>query len=800
MQLNFCRHLLVVVGVLCLVFVSKNSVMATNHDSEYAGKEWGAPGGDAASTRYSTLSQINTKNIGNLGAGWSVDLPDAAEATPMVANGRMFVVSNQGEILALDPSTGKNLWTFTPPMPFSGKRGIGLGEGMLFAGLRDSNVIAISQETGKLVWQSHHGSEIPNQGMATAPAYGNGVVVGVVSLGDNFLRGRAIGFDAKNGNVLWSWDAVPGLGESGHETWPQDNDVWKYGGGAIWTNPAVDPQLGLVYFGTGNAVPQYGGELRPGNNLFDNCVIALDLKTGKMRWYFQAIHHDIWEADMSTPMILYDTVIGGDARKVVAAMRTDGEIFLLDRETGKPILPIEERPVKQDTFQRTSPTQPFTVGADRIGPECIEKDMLPPGFARGCYFDPISTDIPNQYSPFMTMRQVPMSYSPQTNLLYSVACVSGSWLRRGPTGWEFIHPPRIPGSREYGLLTAMNARTAKVTWQKRLPWAECQGAGGALATAGDLLFHLEPDGIFYAYDSKTGDVLWHFQTGQLGEGGTAGPSATAAMAYEAGGQEFVAVANNHSVIAFKLGGTLPERPAPTPPPSIREWEGRIQNTKTIQLGTVRLFDIASAGKKIEFMDDYGISPTRAKVTVSTTLTFRNMSSLPDTIEARDNSWSTGLILPGQSASINIPKAGEYEYISKEHPWMAGQIFVEPEDEKLTASGESSAAGTYSKAQAQRGQIAYKQSCAACHSEDLSGSDRIPPLAGNVFLMNWQNKSAADLYARTRTTMPQGSAGSLSPQTYMDIIAYILSANDYPSGDRDLTANDEELKKVLMNKN
>ena len=159
----------------------------------------------------------------------------------------MFVVTAAGVIMALDPATGATLWTFKPETPFSGKRGVGIGDGLLFAGLRNSNVMAISQETGKLVWTSEHPKEIPSQGMATAPAYGNGVVVGVVSLGDNFLHGRAIGYDAKTGKFLWSFDVVPGPGEPGHETWPQDSDIWKYGGGAIWTTPSVDAELGLVY-------------------------------------------------------------------------------------------------------------------------------------------------------------------------------------------------------------------------------------------------------------------------------------------------------------------------------------------------------------------------------------------------------------------------------------------------------------------------------------------------------------------------------------------------------------------------
>jgi alcohol dehydrogenase (cytochrome c) len=459
-------------------------VAAADKKPAYAGAEWSAPGGDWGATRHTTLNQITTKNVKQLGGAWMVEVADRAEATPLVNDGKMFIVTSGGQIHALDLTTGATIWTFTPDMPFSGKRGVGIGEGLLFAALRDSNVMAISQETGKLVWTSKHGPEIPSQGMATAPAYGNGVVVGVVSLGDNFLRGRAIGFDAKTGKVLWSFEVIPGPGEPGHDTWPQDSEIWKYGGGALWTTPAVDAALGLVYLETGNAVPQYGGELRPGDNLYNNSVVALDLKSGKMRWYFQAVHHDLWEHDLSTPLVLYDTTIGGRSRKAVAAMRTDGILFILDRETGKPLVPVEERPVKQDAFVKTSPTQPFTVGGDRVGPDCVDKDMIPPGFIGGCYFDPPSSGIPNRFMPHMNMRQTPMAYSPQTSQLYAVACVNPAWMKRASTGWEFIQPIRLAGQKQYGLLAAVDARTAKITWQKRLMYSECEGSGGPLTTAG----------------------------------------------------------------------------------------------------------------------------------------------------------------------------------------------------------------------------------------------------------------------------------------------------------------------------
>ena len=643
----------------------------------YPGAEWGAPGGDWAMTRYSTLTQIDTGNVGRLAGAWSVELPpgQVSKAPLMVKDGRMFAVSSQGTILALDPATGATQWTYRPETPFSGNRGIGIGNGMLFAGQRDSSVIAIAQDTGRLVWKYERPADLPAQGISSAPAYGNGVVVAGVSFGDNFMRGRALGIDAATGKHLWSFEVVPGPGQPGHETWPKDSDVWKYGGGAIWTTPSVDEALNLVYLQTGNAVPQWGGEERPGDNLYNNSVVALDLKTGAMRWHYQLVHHDIWEHDVSTPLVLYDTTIRGQRRQVLLAMRTDGVPFLLDRATGKPVLPVEERKVKQDAFLKTSPTQPFTVGADRLGPECAEQSMLPPGFIGGCYFDPVRAEVPNLFMPHMNMRQTPMAYSPATGYLYASVCINPAWVRRAESPWVFITPIRVPGQQQYGLMAAIDSRTMKLVWQKRVAYAGCEGGGGATATAGGLVFHVEPDGEFQAYDAKTGDVRWRFQTGQIGLPGGAGPGGGSAISYRVGGDQYVALTMNRRIWAFKLGGLLGPAPAPTPPPLVLPWSGRVDETVTIQLGTTTVFNIQSAGRREEWRNAYGVSPSRTRVAPGASLTFTNTTTTTHTITARDGSWTSGPIAPGTTGSVTVARPGVYEYRCIEHPWSMGELTV-----------------------------------------------------------------------------------------------------------------------------
>ena len=653
-----------------------SAVQPVDDGRAVAAREWPSPGGDWASTRYSTLTQINTRNVAMLRGAWTVEFPDgqASKASVMVKGDRLFATTTAGEIIALDPAAERTLWTYKPEAPFSGSRGVGLGEGFLFAGLRDSSVVAISQETGKVVWTHVRDAGLPAQAISTAPAYGGGVVVAVVSGGDNFARGRAMGIDAKTGKGLWNFEVVPAPGEQGHETWPKDSDIWKYGGGAIWTTPSIDAELGLVYLETGNAVPQWGGELRAGDNLFNNSVVALDLKTGRLRWYFQLIHHDIWEHDVSTPLVLYDATIGGRLQKVVAAMRTDGVLFLLDRQTGQPILPVEERPVKQDAFLKTAPTQPFTVGADRVGPGCVDKSAIPSAFIAGCYFDPVGVKTRNLYLPQMNMRQAPMAYSPQTGYLYATACVNPAWFRRAESGWAFVSPARPAGVPHYGVIAAIDGRTGKMVWQKRLAYSAC-GGSGVTASAGGLVFHVEPDGYVQAYDARRGDLLWQFQTGELGASTYQGPSAGPVITYESHGTQHVAFAINHHVWALKLGGTLAPRLALPPPPTATTWDGRVEDTNTIQLGMVTPFTIRTAGRQEVWTNEDGLTPMRARVEAGTPVTFTNTTTASHTIAARDGSWSTGPIAPGASGTVTVATPGLYEYVCTEHPWAAGQLIV-----------------------------------------------------------------------------------------------------------------------------
>ena len=218
------------------------------------------------------------------------------------------------------------------------------------------------------------------QTVSDAPIYAKGIVLAGLGSGVNGLRGRIVALDA-NGKIPWTFFSVPAPGEIGHDTWPKESDVWEIGGGGVWQVGTVDQDLGMVYYVIGNTAPQWGGEVREGDNLFTSSVVALDLQTGQRKWHFQAIHHDIWDADIATAPVLYDIEKDGKKRKAIAAIRPDGYLFVLDRVTGEPIVPIEERPVPQNPRSKTAKTQPFPVGGESMLPDCrFWQEQVPIGF------------------------------------------------------------------------------------------------------------------------------------------------------------------------------------------------------------------------------------------------------------------------------------------------------------------------------------------------------------------------------------------------------------------------------------
>jgi alcohol dehydrogenase (cytochrome c) len=646
-----------------------------------AAGDWPMVAGNWGGQRYSALDQIRAANVKSLGGAWvHVFDGETSRGTPVVIDGMMFVTAG-AHVYALDPKTGDTVWSHqTEIAPSNLFKGVAVGDGMVFYGTADAHIVALNEKTGAQLWSVPIGDSLPVRGadnpsaalsttgeyISGAPTYAKGMVIAGMSDGDHGVRCRFVALDAKTGRTMWVFYSIPGPGEKGHETWPQDNDEWKAGGGGLWNTANIDPDLGLIYFGTGNPVPQWAGETRPGDNLFTDSVVALDLKTGKYRWHYQVVHHDLWESDIATPLVFYDADVDGKIVKALGAMRTDGYLFLLDRATGKPVHPVEERPVPQDARLFTHATQPFPVGADEIGPNCVEKGKVPEGFKLLCHYDPVTFDTPNAMYPVLTARSSPMSYDPQTSYFY----VAGSpawplWIKRFEDPRFFSSSSGVPGIKTSGILAAIDSRTDKIVWQKNTPY-EMQNGSGATTTAGGLLFHGDPDGNLQAYDARKGDLLWQFQTGANESGPTA--------IYEVDGQEYVAVLATRNLWAFKLGGNVAPLPAPPAPSTETGFGGRIVQADAVSMaGMVRDTGLE---KVRQAFNEYAFLPTRIRVTAGAKVTWTNAGKIPHNATAQDGSWSTGDVAPGASASVTFAKPGSYTYIDKDHPWAFGQIVVQ----------------------------------------------------------------------------------------------------------------------------
>jgi quinohemoprotein ethanol dehydrogenase len=653
--------------------------------------QWSTVGGDQGNTRYSSLSQINSQNISKLGAAWISDKigpPPSSRAMPVIDAGLLFVTAPPF-VTAVNLADGKIAWQYrlasdtVPGAPVAGspaREGVAIGEGLVFVGLSDSNLVALDEKNGTLVWkQSLKDPKGANTGGPSgAPLYHDGLV-SIGTNGDNGNRGQIVALDAKTGKEVWRFFVVPAPGDPGSETWPK-NDSWKRGGGAVWLVGAFDPALDMVYYVTGNGVPQYGGENRAGDNLFLCSVLAFESKTGKLRWHYQVIRHDIWEADIAEAPVLFDAQVNREPRKAIAAIRTDGYLFMLDRVTGKPLGRVEDRRVDQDAFQKTAATQPYPVGAEPVLPDCADwkKQMLPRGFELGCFFTPATIGKENVIAPVYGMRATPMAFDPQTQFFYATGNAGLQWFRRAedPDFFGMGFNSRVPGINKlsYGVLAAIDTRTDKIAWEKKFPGLR---PSGALATAGGLLFQMAGDGTMQAYDPATGNLLWQFQTGTA--------SGSPPIAFESAGDEYIATIVSGSVWAFKLGGNLPQGAAPKLAVP-EDFGGAPVDASVIETSTM-VRDAGLTGAHY-MIDEYEFTPFRARIKAGGSVTWRNNGRLVHTIVAEDGAWTTGPLRPLDFAAVKFDKPGTYTYICKEYPWVYGQIIVEPPDSASAAAQPS----------------------------------------------------------------------------------------------------------------
>ncbi|MEQ2528406.1 PQQ-binding-like beta-propeller repeat protein [Bacillaceae bacterium CLA-AA-H227] len=549
-------------------------------------ENWIGNGGDVYNRRYSVLDEINTSNVGNLKGKWVTNLGSglefkySGEASPVVYNGVMYVITGSNEVSALDVKNGDILWTYKPTLPDITtvccgwtSRGVTIGDGMVFVGRLDATIVALDQKTGEELWSTVIDDWKKGYTITSAPLYYDGKLFTGISGGEYGTRGRVTALDAKSGEELWRFYTIPGPGEIGYESWTSDNDAWKRGGAPVWQTPAVDPELGMLYFSTGNAGPDVDGSSREGDNLFASSIVAIDAETGEYKWHFQEVHHDIWDYDAPNPVILFDTEMDGKPVKGLAQAGKTGWVYILDRTNGEPLVGIEEVPVPQDERQKTAATQPFPKG-DSFVPQVVTAEEVAKEVPN--YKGKIATAMfePFWDEPLLTKPAAagganwpPAAYNPDTGYMYVLA--TDQYMAFSRMELEEYDEASIEEGKMYigsliapvedaprrGTVTAIDVTTNKIAWQQ--VW-EDSAYSGALTTKGGLLFVGHNDGRFIAYDAKTGEQVWEFMT----DAGVNAPPVT----YEVDGVQYITVfvagnslagsKHGDSVWTFALDGAI----------------------------------------------------------------------------------------------------------------------------------------------------------------------------------------------------------------------------------------------------
>jgi quinohemoprotein ethanol dehydrogenase len=563
---------------------------------EHAGANWVTNGGSTTNDRFSTLNEINTENVKELKGDWMTKIGSDATAAKFSVEGQaleyegtIYASDGADDVFALDASTGEQLWTYEPHLPPDplgevvccgwDNRGVAIGDGMVFVSQLNGNEVALDQTTGKVKWSTNIEKASKGFSITSAPLYYNGKVYVGGSGGEYGIRGRLTALDAKTGKMDWRFWTTPSPKETGGNTWP-DNGSYKEGGASIWNTPTVNPETGMLYFSTSNASPWLGAS-REGENLFTASIVALDAETGKYKWHYQMVHHDVWDYDAPSPTVLFKGEMNGEEVEAVGEPEKTGWVYLLDQATGKPIYPIPEVKVPQDPAQKTWPTQPeptmppfspltATPEAVKNGQAGVSGQKPEPKVVGSHVFDPMSSDpnVMNLVANAATggNNWPPSSYNPEANT-YVVCSLAGALGLIVPAKEpKFVQGKNTVGSEVVtasgfnveGFVTAYDMSTGKIKWQVKLPGESCYS--GAVTTAGGLVFVGHNDGHLAAYDIANGKELWSFQTG-------AGANTTATVfedegeekvAIYAGGNSLAATAHGENFWVFSLKGTMEE--------------------------------------------------------------------------------------------------------------------------------------------------------------------------------------------------------------------------------------------------
>jgi PQQ-dependent dehydrogenase (methanol/ethanol family) len=673
-------------------------------------QNWPKVGGDLGNKNYSALSSINQRNVQKLGGAWHVNLEGGdkskgQQSTVVVENGVLYVQTTQQHVFAVDGRTGKVRWKTGVGSSTTNMRGVALGGGLVFSASGANILYALDQTTGAVVWQTQLMTEGSTGGgdtggcspdgdgecggtvgtLAGAVVYWDGLVYVGMQGSTAGARGRAYALDAKTGKVAWTFWSAPGPGQYGNDTWAGDS--WQTGGAVCWLHPAIDPDTSTVYWAFGNPYPRTDGSSRKGTNLFANCLLALDAKTGKRKWHFQSVHHDIWDYDNVMSPLLLDLKIKNKTRKVVVYGSKVGMFYILDRHTGEAVHGIEERPVPQQAEQLTWPTQPFPGGEPFVPHQFPSEDnttravpFYPAGGLFTTFWDRATIVYPGAGGGADWAAH---SFSESTGYVYVGYGLINSSYSNADDGR--VNTARPLGQYNGGGFAAVDPRTNTVLWQRSHPSALSHGTG-FLSTAGRLLFRGSLDGVLSALDDATGAELWTFQCG-------AGAN-TCPITYEIDGEQYVAILaggnglpypdipKGDNLWAFKLGGKVAQAATPTPPKTRNDITAApvagstVDNTVT--LGRTWNSSTKTPSPTENLVSTGAMAPQSLTVPVGTKVTFTNPgdnTNAHGAVSFFENEFDSGLLMPGQSFTHTFTQAGEYFFNDPVFPQATAKIVV-----------------------------------------------------------------------------------------------------------------------------
>jgi len=497
------------------------------------GENWLSYNGDYSGRRFSSLAQITKQNVTQLRAQWVFHAPNSSslEVTPVVFDGLMFVTS-ANDAYALDAQTGRVLWHYSRPVTEGliddasahHNRGVGLWHSRVYMETDNAHLLCLDARSGHLLWDVAYAQGNKNYGATSAPLVVKDKVIVGTSGGDDGVRGFVAAFDAETGKEAWRFWTIPGPGEPGSESWP--GELYQHGGGTTWMPGTYDPELNTIYWTTSNPSPDFDGAVRPGDDLYTACVLALDPDTGKLKWHFQFTPHDLYDYDATETPVLIDTVYQGQPRKLLAQANRNGYFYILDRTNGKFLsaVPFVEKLNWAKGIDATG--RPILTGAV----PSAKGTRICPGFGGAT----------NWFSP---------SYNPVTKLFYFLADEDCNIYYLKPEefaeGKTYYSTGVQRGAEDHSrkFLLAYGLESGRAAWRYE-QIGSGHSSGGVMSTASGLVFFGDNAQSFEAVDGETGKALWYFNTGQSMH---ASP-----MSFAVKGKQYVAIAAGSDVFSFAL--------------------------------------------------------------------------------------------------------------------------------------------------------------------------------------------------------------------------------------------------------